>query len=183
MAEEVRNLAMRSAEAAKNTANLIEGSVKNAEEGVSVNQEVMKNLQDINTQVNKVSEVMAEIAAASNQQTQGIEQINQAVGQMDQITQQNAATSEESASAAQELTSQAAEMKRMVGAFKLDGNGHGHEAMSSSARPVAAKPTDHFSDRAAPKQKAKTLVGAGAGSKKPSSVIPLDDDQDTLNSF
>lgn len=183
VAEEVRNLAMRSAEAAKNTADLIEGSVKNAEEGVTVNQEVMKNLHDINTQVNKVSEVMAEIAPASNQQTQGIEQINQAVGQMDQMTQQNAATSEESASAAQQLTSQAAEMKRMVDGFKLDGNGHGHETKGGNSRPVAARPSDHVSDQAVPKRKAKALVGAAAGSTKPSSVIPLDDDQDTLNSF
>ena len=182
VAEEVRNLAMRSAEAAKNTANLIEGSVKNAEEGVAVNQEVMKNLQDINAQVNKVSEVMSEIAAASNEQTQGIEQINQAVGQMDQVTQQNAATSEESASAAQELTSQAAEMKRMVGDFKLDGNGHSSYGAQSggSMRPSSAQSNDHALP--APKAKAKGKASSGAGTK-PSSIIPLDDDTDTLSNF
>src|SRR5207244_6281044 len=74
VAEEVRNLAMRSAEAAKNTANLIEESVKNVEGGVALNQEVLSNLQEINGQIEKVSEVVAEIAAASDQQSQGVEQ-------------------------------------------------------------------------------------------------------------
>jgi PAS domain S-box-containing protein len=119
VAEEVRNLAMRSAEAAKNTANLIEGSVKNAEQGVAINQEVFANLEEINTQVRKVGEVMAEIAAASEQQSEGIEQVTQAVSQMDQVTQQNAANSEESASAAQELASQAAEMNGLVETYRL----------------------------------------------------------------
>src|SRR6185436_16315840 len=71
VAEEVRNLAMRSAQAAKNTANLIEDSVKNAEGGVALNVEVFRNLEDITEQVQKVSEVMAEISAASDHQTQG----------------------------------------------------------------------------------------------------------------
>jgi len=186
VAEEVRNLAMRSAEAAKNTANLIEESVKNADDGVSVNQEVMKSLTEINTRINKVGEVMAEIAAASNQQSQGIDQVNQAVGQMDQVTQQNAATSEESASAAQELSSQAAEMKRLVAGFKLNGNGHG--TSGGSVQPVMARHDSHVSDRAVPKPKAKAkkesaLVGAAVGHTTPSAVIPLDDDKDTLESF
>ncbi len=119
VAEEVRNLAMRSAEAAKNTANMIEESVKNAEGGVSINQEVLNNLTEINTQVNKVSAVMAEIAAASDQQSQGVEQVNTAFEQMNQVTQQMAANAEESASASEELSGQAEEMKGMVGAFRL----------------------------------------------------------------
>jgi methyl-accepting chemotaxis protein len=119
VAEEVRNLAMRSAEAAKNTANLIEESVTNAEGGVAINQEVLKNLDEINGQIKKVSEVMAEIAAASEQQSQGVDQINTAVEQMNQVTQQVAANAEESASAAQQLSSQASEMQSMVGSFRL----------------------------------------------------------------
>ncbi|MBK8575212.1 MAG: HAMP domain-containing protein [Elusimicrobia bacterium] len=103
VAEEVRNLAMRSAEAAKNTANMIEGSVKNSENGVAINQEVMKNLEEINGHAKRVSEVMAEIAAASDQQSQGVGQVNTAMEQMNQLTQQNAANSEESASASEEL--------------------------------------------------------------------------------
>jgi methyl-accepting chemotaxis protein len=119
VAEEVRNLAMRSAEAAKSTANLIEESVKNAENGVVINEEVLKNLEEINQQVNRVSEVMSEIAAASDQQSQGIEQINTAVEQMNQVTQQNAANAEQSAAAAEELSGQAAEMQGMVSSFRL----------------------------------------------------------------
>ncbi|MHC9541061.1 MAG: methyl-accepting chemotaxis protein [Vulcanimicrobiota bacterium] len=119
VAEEVRNLAMRSAEAAKNTANMIEESSKNADNGVGLNQEVLRNLDEIAGQVNKVSEMMAEIAAASEQQSTGIDQINTAVEQMNQLTQHNAANSEESASAAEELGSQAEEMRNLVSSFRL----------------------------------------------------------------
>ena len=119
VAEEVRNLAMRSAEAAKNTANLIEEAVKNSENGVSINAEVLKNFQEITEKINKVSQVVAEIAAASEQQDQGISQVNKAVEQMNQLTQQNAANAEESASAAEEMSSQSEEMRSMVAGFKL----------------------------------------------------------------
>jgi methyl-accepting chemotaxis protein len=123
VAEEVRNLAMRSAEAAKNTATLIEESVRNADGGVVINQEVLKNLEEIHMQVNKVSEVMSEIAAASDQQSQGVDQISSGVHQMNLITQQNAATSEESAAASEQLSSQAETMRVMVASFKLNLNG------------------------------------------------------------
>jgi methyl-accepting chemotaxis protein len=125
VAEEVRNLAMRSAEAARNTANLIEESLKNAEGGVAINQEVLHHLTEINKQVDKVSEVMGEIAAASDQQKEGVEQINQAVEQINQVTQQTAANAEESASAAEELSGQAEEMLSMVGSFELSQAGAG----------------------------------------------------------
>jgi methyl-accepting chemotaxis protein len=134
VAEEVRNLAMRSAEAAKNTSNLIEESVKNAEGGVSINQEVLHNLKEINEQVNKVSEVMAEIASASDQQSQGIDQINTAVQQMSEMTQQNAANSEESAASALELDNLAHKMQKMVDAFNL-GNQQDSSMSDFSGRP------------------------------------------------
>ncbi|MBN1571522.1 MAG: HAMP domain-containing protein [Acidobacteria bacterium] len=119
VAEEVRNLAMRSAEAAKNTANLIEESQKNSENGVNLNQEVLKNLNEINGQVKKVGSVMAEIAAASEQQTQGVDQVNSVINQMNIVTQQIAANAEESASGAEELSGQAEELKSMVRTFQL----------------------------------------------------------------
>jgi len=119
VAEEVRNLAMRSAEAAKNTTNLIEESVSNASSGVSLNREVLESLSEINGHVRKVTEMMAEIASASDRQNQGVEQINAAVEQMNQVTQQTAANSEESASAAEELSGQAREMQSLVAGFKL----------------------------------------------------------------
>jgi methyl-accepting chemotaxis protein len=119
VAEEVRNLAIRSAEAARNTAELIEESVTNVEGGVALNAEVLANLEEIAGQVGQVEGVMAEIAAASDQQSQGVLQINQAVEQMNTVTQQTAANSEESASAAEELASQAEHMHDLVAAFSL----------------------------------------------------------------
>lgn len=124
VAEEVRNLAMRSAEAAKQTANLIDESVKNADGGVELNQNVLRSLDEINQQVNKVSEVMAEIATASDQQNQGIAQINTAISQMGQITQLTAANAEQSAAAAEELNGQSEQMLGMVGSFQLADTAH-----------------------------------------------------------
>ncbi len=138
VAEEVRNLAMRSAEAAKTTANLIEESVKNAQGGVVINEEVTKNLHDIEGQVNRVTEVVAEIATASVQQSEGVSQITISVEQMNQVTQQTAAYSEESASAAEELTSQAAELQGMVSGFKLSGRGY---SRPSERKKLASAPT------------------------------------------
>lgn len=119
VAEEVRNLAQRSAQAAKNTADMISESVKNAEEGVQIATEVSKSFETIAGSAKKVNDLIAEIAAASQEQAQGIDQVNTAVAQMDKVTQQNAANSEESASAAEELSSQAEELQNMVAQFAL----------------------------------------------------------------
>jgi methyl-accepting chemotaxis protein len=132
VAEEVRNLAMRSAEAAKNTANMIEESVRNAERGATLNGEVLERLREITLQAGKVSEVMGEIAASSDQQTQGIDQISSAVEQMNQVTQQNAAGSEESASASEEMSAQAEELRAMVGRFQLSAD-NGEAALRQAA--------------------------------------------------
>ncbi len=114
MAEEVRNLAMRSAEAAKNTANMIQESVKNSKNGVGIAGEVTKVLDEIVRNVGKATNLVSEIAAASQEQAQGIDQVNTAVAQMDKVTQQNAANAEESASASEQLTAQATAMNEMV---------------------------------------------------------------------
>ncbi|RMH15392.1 MAG: methyl-accepting chemotaxis protein [Gemmatimonadetes bacterium] len=119
VAEEVRNLAMRSAEAAKDTARLIEESVQNADEGVEINEEVVSHLAEIEAGVQRVREVMGEIAAASEQQARGVEQITAAVEQMNGVTQATAANAEESASAAEELTSQARSLEDLVREFRL----------------------------------------------------------------
>ena len=114
LAEEVRNLAMRSAEAAKNTANMIEESVKNAKNGVEISNEVSKSLEEIVNGITKTTDLVGEIAAASSEQAQGIDQVNTAVAQMDKVTQQNAANAEESASASEELSAQAEAMNQMI---------------------------------------------------------------------
>jgi methyl-accepting chemotaxis protein len=182
VAEEVRNLAMRSAEAAKNTANMIEDSVKNADNGVSLNQEVLKNLEEINGQVKKVGEVMAEIAAASDQQSQGVDQVNTAVEQMNQVTQQTAANAEESASAAEELSSQAAEMKSMVASFELSNTGDSSTQYRASERKVA-----HSIAAAAPSGKRSVAKSGGTGSSSRQksqahamATIPLERDKEEL---
>jgi methyl-accepting chemotaxis protein len=186
VAEEVRNLAMRSAEAAKNTANLIEESVHNAEGGVSINQEVLKNLEEINEQVKKVGEVMAEIAAASDQQSQGVDQVNVAVEQMNQVTQQTAANSEESASAAEELSGQAEEMQSMVGSFRLSNSGN--STSKRRAEPVAARAAVKTAPPAAIAHKVPAVhktAGNGFNAKNLKPLIPFQNDamNDVLSEF
>jgi methyl-accepting chemotaxis protein len=119
VAQEVRNLALRSAESSKDTALLIQKSLTNAHNGVKLNEEVLKNLEEINCRVIRVSEMMAEITSLSERQREGIGQITTAVEQMNMLSQQNAAVSAESAGASGSLEEQAEEMKRLVSAFKL----------------------------------------------------------------
>ncbi len=138
VAEEVRNLAMRSAEAAKTTANMIEESVKNAQAGVAINEEVTRNLQDIERQVKRVTGVVAEIVAASAQQSEGVTRITTSVEQMNQVTQQTAVYSEESASAAESMTSQSAELQAMVSEFSLTARERHFETDRPRFRRVAA---------------------------------------------
>jgi methyl-accepting chemotaxis protein len=133
VAEEVRSLAMRSAEAAKNTAVMIEESVESADCGVRITEEVAVSLNRIVDRAEKLGGLIAEIAAASNEQALGIEQVNRVVAQMNEVTQSNAANSEESASASEELSSQAAELTSMVSEFTLcANNGWGHKGKNDS---------------------------------------------------
>ena len=187
VAEEVRNLAMRSAEAAKNTARLIEEAVKNADGGVSINQEVLANLEEITTQVNRVSEVMAEIAAGSDQQSEGIEQITTAVEQMNQVTQQTAANAEESASAAEELSGQAEEMKSLVGQFQLSSAGRPAARAASQRRssvPRARLAVAEVQPKVRPALAGVARTNGHAnGRVDAAALIPFDDDPDVLKGF
>jgi len=189
VAEEVRNLAMRSAEAAKTTANLIDESVKNAEGGVAINQEVLTNLEEINQQVRKVSDVMAEMAAASDQQSEGIDQITTAVEQMNLLTQQTAANSEESASAAEELAGQADEMKKVLSHYRLNLNAAPRrqviEAGSAPVPPTVRTLPKAMVARALPSRPApKPAPASPAPAQDPSKLIPLDDnDSGILQEF
>ncbi len=119
VAEEVRNLAIQSAESSKNTSQLITEAVQNAESGFEYNKQVAEQLHGILEQVAKVSDLMAEVAAGSSEQTEGISQVNKALEQLNMLTQQNAANAEESASTAEELSSQAEEMRSMTAQFEL----------------------------------------------------------------
>jgi methyl-accepting chemotaxis protein len=114
VADEVRNLAMRAAEAAKNTAELIEGTVKKIKEGSELVDKTDKEFREVAVSVGKSGELVGEISEASGEQAQGIEQINKAVSEMDQVVQQNAASAEDAASASGELNSQASQLKSFV---------------------------------------------------------------------
>ncbi len=114
VADEVRALAMRAAEAAKNTADLIEGSVTRIQESSSLVQQTAGAFDQVAAASGKMKNLVAEIAAASGEQAQGVEQINKAVTEMNSVTQQVAANAEESASAAEELNAQSEQMKAVV---------------------------------------------------------------------
>jgi methyl-accepting chemotaxis protein len=191
VAEEVRSLAMRSAEAAKTTSELIVQSVGNAERGVALNGEVLQNLQEISTQVDRAREVIAEIAAASNQQTQGVEQITLAMEQISQVTQSVASNSEESASAAEELNSQAEEMTTLVRGFRVSRTAAGNAAPAAGQYGAGAARSGRNSGRAAVPagssaagpaplagrvNAAKRAAGGGSGRAQKSAMRSYDDD-------
>jgi methyl-accepting chemotaxis protein len=122
VAEEVRNLAARSAKAASETAELIEGSVEKTRNGTQIAEQTSSSLEVIVSAINKMTDLVAEIADSSNQQAQGISQVNQGLGQIDIAIQGNTATAEESAAAAEQLSSQSMRMKQMLERFTLNGN-------------------------------------------------------------
>jgi methyl-accepting chemotaxis protein len=119
VASEVRNLAQRSANAAREIKSLIDDSVDKVQSGSRLVNQAGSTMFDIVESVKRVTDIIAEIAAASDEQTAGIEQINVAVSQMDQVTQQNAALVEEAAAAAQSLQERASSLAQTVGIFKL----------------------------------------------------------------
>ncbi len=134
VATEVRNLAQRSASAAKEIKALITESVAKVDDGGRLVDQAGATMRQVLTSVKQVSDIMAEIAAASEEQSAGIEQINQAVAQMDEVTQQNAALVEESAAAAASLQEQAASMLQSVSVFTLHAPASAH---GQPSRPAA----------------------------------------------
>lgn len=114
VAEEVRNLAQRAANAAKETASKIENAVTKTAQGVDLSDRVAKSLKAIVERIHQVDALAAEVASASREQSQGLEQVNVAVSQMDKVTQGNAASAEESASASEELNAQAETLEETV---------------------------------------------------------------------
>jgi methyl-accepting chemotaxis protein len=146
VAAEVRNLAQRSAAAAKEIKVLIDDSVSKVSEGSQQVAQAGKAMEEIVDSVKRVTDIMAEITAASQEQSQGIEQVNQAITQMDQVTQQNAALVEEAAAAAASLQEQAAGLSQVVSVFQLDNEparqvsyGAAPQRPGVSQRPAAPK--------------------------------------------
>lgn len=141
VASEVRNLAQRSANAAKDIKALISDSVKKIETGNALVSKSGETMKDIVTAIKRVNDIMAEIAAASAEQSTGIEEVSTAVSQMDEMTQQNAALVEEAAAAAESLQSQADQLTQRVLQFRL------HEDNSSVTRSSAPLIAPKISDK------------------------------------
>ncbi|MFZ4875327.1 methyl-accepting chemotaxis protein [Janthinobacterium sp. Mn2066] len=120
VATEVRNLAQRSSQAAKEIKDLINDSVQKVETGSQLVDKAGHTMDEIVQSINHVTQIMNEITDASDEQRAGIEQVNQAIGQMDQVTQQNAALVEQAAAAAEAMQEQSARLAEVVGLFKLD---------------------------------------------------------------
>ena len=134
VASEVRNLAQRSANAAKEIKSLIGESVEKVRNGSVLVNDAGGTMQEIVESVRRVTDIMGEISAASQEQTSGIEQINQAIAQMDEVTQQNAALVEEAAAASEAMQEQAARLAQAVSVFRLD------LSQAALAAPNAAPP-------------------------------------------
>jgi methyl-accepting chemotaxis protein len=143
VADEVRNLARRCAQAAKETAAKLEESVNNANHGVAVTGRVSDSLQKTVGNAGKVAQLIAEIATASNEQSQGIGQVNAAMSQMDKVTQANASTAEESAAAAEEMSAQSGALKEAVAHLQqlvggVQNGNERHTNATAALRPQAA---------------------------------------------
>jgi len=119
VASEVRNLAQRSAAAAKEIKGLIDDSVQQVDKGTALVQQAGSTMEQVVASVRRVSDVVAEISAASGEQSTGIEEVNKAIVQMDEVTQQNAALVEQAAAAAGSLQEQAANLAGVVAVFRL----------------------------------------------------------------
>jgi len=136
VASEVRNLAQRSASAAKEIKTLIGDSVEKVDTGTSLVNEAGATMDEILSSVKRVTDIMGEIMAATTEQSAGIEQVNEAVSQIDQVTQQNAALVEQATAAAAELQNQSETLARSVALFKLTGQLR-QSAVVSARRPLA----------------------------------------------
>lgn len=167
VATEVRNLAQRSAGAAKEIKDLIGVSVEKVEIGAKLVNEAGRTMEDIVSSVSRVTTIINDISQASQEQSAGIGQVNTAITQMDEVTQQNAALVEEAAAAAASLETQAGELAQAVSVFKLSRNG-------SVAAAVASRKPPMRSISKAPPAPAARQIGASrpAGRTRPSNRAP-----------
>ncbi|MBB3192853.1 methyl-accepting chemotaxis protein [Roseateles terrae] len=154
VAGEVRTLAQRSAQAAREIKTLITSNVEQVEQGNALVDGAGKTMEEIVGAIKRVSDIVSEITAATVEQSNGIHQVGEAVGQMDMVTQQNAALVEESAAAAESLKTQAQQLLEAVDFFKLSGSAQGQAIASATTSKSAGAETA-----------AKSGSGAGAGNR------------------
>ncbi len=179
VADEVRNLAMRAADAAKNTAGLIDGTVKKIKNGADLVTKTNEAFAGVSASASKVGELVGEIAAACQEQSQGIEQVNKAVLEMNKVVQQTASTSEESAAASEEMNAQVEQMKQisctLIGIVGGSTNGAGNGGnMNTRGRKES---TEGSAASATPKGKGKEIVPFKKGREiHADQVIPMRDE-------
>ncbi|RJR40939.1 MAG: hypothetical protein C4567_10320, partial [Deltaproteobacteria bacterium] len=186
VADEVRSLAMRAAEAAKNTADLLEGTVTKVKEGSGLVEKTAEAFSRMADSTVKVKELVAEIAAASNEQAQGVEQINKAVDEMNNVTQQVAANAEESASASEELNAQSAQLKVAVGELAaLAGGGKNGLNAPGYNQGLLLPPPGSAKVRQAPKDAPQAGLVASNRRKtvNPEQIIPLEGEDRAFKDF
>jgi methyl-accepting chemotaxis protein len=173
VAEEVRNLAQRSARAAKETADKIDDSIKKSARGVELSKRVSEGLHDISEKSRKMNELVNEIATSSGQQSEGLSQVSTAMTQMDHVTQSNASSAEETASSAQELNTQSEVMLENVSALlrlvEKNSNGAVQAQAGHEHHEVHAPQASTFASSPAAKPQARKLTTlkplAGKGGK------------------
>jgi methyl-accepting chemotaxis protein len=153
VAEEVRALAQRSAKAARETAQKIEDSIQKSEQGVQLSTAVAESFQAIAAKAHQMDDLVAEIATASNEQSQGVGQVATAIADMDKVTQSNAASSEESASASQELSQQAKSIRQLIQSLHDIVGGESHHP--TVPPPPPAPPTSSYNKPSRPGQLAR----------------------------
>ncbi len=160
VAGEVRALAQRSADAAKEIKSLIGTSVEKVDAGSQLVGEAGRTMTDIVQQVQRVSDLINEITSATTEQTSGIGQVNDAVTQLDQVTQQNAALVEQSAAAAESLKQQAQQLVQAVAVFRIGAGSHVARPAQAAAGPVGAATESARATRASPPKPHKPAVSA-----------------------
>lgn len=174
VADEVRNLAMRAAEAAKNTATLIEGTAKKVEDGSALVTRSNEAFSSVTESASKVGDLVSEITAASSEQSSGIDQINIAVAEMDKVVQSNAGNAEENASASEEMNAQAEQMKSFVAELVslVNGNSKGNGKQTlRKLTDTPTRPTSYLTVEDLKKDRAHKN-----SQMKASQVIPFDED-------
>ncbi|MGN6648458.1 methyl-accepting chemotaxis protein [Trinickia sp.] len=163
VASEVRSLAQRSSAAAKEIKELIGASIDKIRGGMTEVEEAGRTMSEVTVAISRVTDIMGEIAAASDEQSRGIEQVNQAITQMDQVTQQNAALVEEAAASAQSLEDQGKELGRAVSTFRIATNAAAFAPAKVSARPaprIPVKPATPLKRQALQPKKSKAIEPA-----------------------
>ena len=174
VAGEVRNLAQRSASAAKEIKELISDSVSKTTEGTRLVENAGSTMEDVVSSVQRVADIISEISAASAEQTTGIDQVNQAVTSMDETTQQNAALVEEAAAAAESLVDQANQLADAISQFKLEEGQSGRGRQDNTViRPAAVKLTSSATYRPEPAYASSRSADHAFGRQMTSSPPPM----------